>query len=446
MILTKGAKKLIETLENKGYEAYAVGGAVRDFLRGVKYSDIDFTTSATPEQMMEAFSNFKVYPTGIKHGTLTVKVYDEYFEVTTFRTESGYSDNRRPDEVEFISSLDEDLKRRDFTINAIAYNPKRGYVDKFDGQADIKNKIIRTVGNPTERFKEDALRILRGLRFSSSLGFEIEKETKNAILNNYNLLKNVAIERIKTELDGILCGDSVGKILLEFKEVFFFLIPKLKECDGFLQMSKYHNLDVYGHIVKSVQNSEKDKIVRWALLLHDIEKPSCFTKDDNNVGHFYGHQKKSSETAREILKAFKCDNYTINTVSQLIYIHDIPLEENPVNIKFFLNKYGFTFLKQFIQVRKGDGIAHAKPYGLERVENADKVLKIAENVVKSGECYTLKRLSVNGDDIKKLGYKGAEIKKILELSLNLVIKGEVINDKNQILSRLSDDKRDFREN
>ncbi len=439
MILTKGAKKLIETLEDNGYEAYAVGGAVRDFLRGVKYSDIDFTTSATPEQMMNAFSAFKVYPTGIKHGTLTVKVYEEYFEVTTYRSESGYTDNRRPDEVEFIASLTEDLKRRDFTINAIAYNPRSGYIDIFGGQADIKNKILKTVGNPTERFKEDALRILRGLRFASTLNFDIDRDTKKAILDNYKLLENVAIERIKTELDGILCGNGVGKVLKEFKEVFFFLIPKLKTCDGFLQFSKFHDLDVYSHIVKSVERSESDKIVRWALLLHDIEKPSCFTKDDNNIGHFYGHQKKSSETAREILKGFKCDNYTINTVSQLIYIHDIPLEENPVSVKFFLKKYGFTFLKQFTAVRKGDGIAHAEPYGFERVEQAEKVLKLAEEVVKSGECYSLKRLAVNGDDIKKLGYKGAEIKEKLEFVLNGVIKGEILNDKKEILSRLNND-------
>ena len=441
MILTKAAKKLIQTLENNGYEAYAVGGAVRDFLRGVKYSDIDFTTSATPEQMMEVFSNFKVYPTGIKYGTLTVKVDDECFEITTYRSEKGYSDNRRPDEVEFISNLNEDLKRRDYTINAIAYNPSSGYIDIFNGQADIKNKILKTVGNPTERFKEDALRILRGLRFASSLGFTIEEETKKAILENFNLLQNVAVERIKVELDGILCGAYVGEVLREFKNVFFFLIPKLKDCDGFLQFSKYHNLDVYNHIVKSVETSSNDKIVRWALLLHDIEKPSCFTKDDLNIGHFYGHQKKSSETAREILRGFKCDNFTVNTVSQLIYLHDIHIEETPASVKLFLSKYGFSFLKQFVEVRKGDGYAHTKPYDLERVEHAERLLKMAESIVKSGECYSLKRLAVNGDDIKKLGYKGAEIKQVLEFVLSGVIKGEIENNKNEILSRLSNDER-----
>ncbi len=436
MNFTKGAENLIKTLESSGYEAYAVGGAVRDFLRGVNYSDVDITTSATPDEMLEVFKDYKVYKTGIKHGTVTVNVDGENIEVTTFRTEKGYSDNRRPDEVIFVRNLEEDLKRRDFTINAMAFNNSTGVVDLFGGQADLQNKIIKTVGNPDERFNEDALRILRGLRFASVLDFQVEEETKKSILKNYHLLSNVAIERVYIELTKLLVGKGVGRILLEFKEVFFHLIPKLKDCDGFMQKSKFHCYDVYTHIVKSVENSPCDKMVRWALLLHDIEKPSCFTVDGNGVGHFYGHQKLSSESAREILRGFKSDNNTINTVGQLIYLHDIPLDANKVSIKRFLSKYSYSFLKQFSMVRIGDAIAHAEPYGSVRVENANLVLSMAEEIVKSGECYTLKRLAVDGNDLKNLGYKGIEIKKKLESILDLVIKGKINNEKQEILSTL----------
>ena len=436
MNFTKGGENLIKALENNGFEAYAVGGAVRDFLRGVNYSDVDITTSATPDEMLEVFKDYKVYKTGIKHGTVTVNVGGENIEITTFRTEKGYSDNRRPDQVTFVRNLEEDLKRRDFTVNAMAYNDSTGVIDMFGGQADLKNKIIRTVGNPDERFNEDALRILRGLRFASVLDFEIEENTKKSILKNYRLLSNVAIERVYIELTKLLMGKGVGRILLEFKEVFFHLIPKLKDCDGFLQQSKFHCYDVYTHIVKSVENSPCDKIVRWALLLHDIEKPNCFTVDSNGVGHFYGHQKLSAETSREILRGFKSDNYTINTVNQLIFLHDIPLESNSVAIKQFLNKYGYSFLKQFTGVRIGDALAHAEPYGKVRVENANLILSMADEIVKSGECYTLKRLAVNGDDLKALGYKGVEIKQKLDYVLNLVIKGKINNEKQDILSVL----------
>ena len=386
--------------------------------------------------MLEVFKDYKVYPTGIKHGTVTVAVDGENIEITTFRTEKGYSDNRRPDEVVFVRNLAEDLKRRDFTINAMAYNCESGIIDLFGGQADLKNKIIKTVGNPDERFSEDALRILRGLRFASVLDFEIDKETKRSILNNYHLLSNVAVERVFIELTKLLLGKGVSRILIEFKEVFFHLIPKLKLCDGFDQKSKYHCYDVYTHIVKSIENSIPEKMVRWALFLHDIEKPACFTVDDKGVGHFYGHQKLSSETAREILRGFKTDNLTVNTVGQLIFLHDIPLEANKVAIKYFLNKYGYSFLKFFSSVRIGDAIAHMQPFGDIRVENAKQVLALAEEIVKSGECYSLKRLAVNGDDLKSIGYKGVQIKQKLEYVLDLVIKGKINNDREEILNLL----------
>ncbi len=436
MNFTKVGENLIKTLENSGFEAYAVGGAVRDFLRGVDYSDVDITTSATPDEMLEVFKDYKVFKTGIKHGTITVAVDGENVEITTFRTEKGYSDNRRPDEVTFVRNLEVDLKRRDFTINAMAFNKNTGVVDLFGGQADLRSKIIKTVGNPDERFNEDALRILRGLRFASVLDFDIEENTKKSILKNYPLLSNVAIERVYVELTKLLLGKGVGRILREFKDVFFHLIPKLKPCDGFNQLSKFHSYDVYNHIVKSVESSPCDKIVRWALLLHDIEKPSCFTIDDKGIGHFYGHQKLSSETARQILRGFKSDNYTINTVSQLIYLHDIPLEDNKISIKQFLNKYGYSFLKLFSMVRIGDALAHAEPYGEERVKNANSVMALAEEIVKSGECYTLKRLAVNGDDLKALGYSGVAIKQKLDYLLSLVIKGKINNDKQELLSVL----------
>lgn len=439
MELTKGAKIIIDKLTDNGYKAYAVGGAVRDYIMAVPFSDVDITTSAKPSEMLKVFKGFKVIPTGLKHGTITILIEGESIEVTTFRTEKGYSDNRRPDEVEFVGDLEEDLKRRDFTVNAMAYNDKEGLIDGFNGVLDVKNKTIRAVGNADERFKEDALRILRALRFASVLDFQIESQTSKAILNNVELLKNVSVERIYVELIKLLTGDGVERILLDYKEVFFTLIPELKYCDGFDQKSKYHSYDVYTHIVKSVALSKKDKIVRLSLLLHDIGKPSCFTIDNNGVGHFYGHQQKGAKIAYDVLKRFKVDNYTLNTVTKIIELHDTKTELSRFEIKKFLGEYGYDFLVLLTNVRLGDTYAHAEKYIKNRETSILNLLSVAEDVISKGECYLLKHLKINGNDLRSLGYQGEIIKDKLNGVLYKVMKGSLENDRKTLLKAIEND-------
>ncbi len=437
MIISKGAKEIISKLIENGFEAYAVGGSVRDFYLGKKSFDYDVTTIATPDEMLEVFKDYKTYPTGIKHGTITINACNEMVEVTTFRAEKEYSDNRRPDSVEFIKNLNEDLKRRDFTINAMAYNDIVGLVDPFLGIKDLNDKIIRAVGVPEERFTEDALRILRALRFSSVLDFEIEEETEKAILKTKDLLKNVSVERVYSELVKILMGDGVERVLLKYKEVIFTIIPELKESDEFLQLSKYHSYDVYTHIVKSIALSEKDKTVRLALLLHDIGKPKKFTIDKEGVGHFYGHQKLSADMSVKILKKLKVDNNTINNVYKLILLHDTKTDLTRAEVKRFLRSHGFEFLKLLVMVKNGDALAHNEKYIENRLVSTNNMYNTAVDVLDKKECYLLKDLKIDGNDLKKAGYEGHKIKSKLEKILDDVIELKIKNDREILLKEIT---------
>ena len=439
MKLTKGATLIIDKLIENGFEAYVVGGAVRDYYLGNFNSDVDITTSATPDEMIEVFKDFKTYPTGLKHGTVTINSLGEYIEVTTFRTEEGYSDCRRPDKVVFVKSILEDLKRRDFTVNAMAYNEVVGLVDPFLGLNDLKNKVIKAVGNPEERFKEDALRILRALRFSSKLNFEIDKDTELALYKTKHLLKKVSVERIYSELIKILMGDGVEKVLLKYKEIIFTIIPELKSCDNFLQQNKYHVYDVYTHIVKSISLAPKDKNARLALLLHDIGKPDCFSVDKEGIGHFYGHQKRSASIASNVLKRFKVDNITLKTVIDLVLLHDTKTELNRAEVKRFLNKYGVDFLNELIMVKNGDALAHNELYISSRLDSIKKLQDTSIDIINSKECYTLKDLKINGNDLKNCGYSGEQIKIKLNEILNKVIELKIENNRDILLKEIKND-------
>lgn len=436
MELTSGAKLIIKTLNQSGYEAYAVGGFVRDNLLGVNSYDVDVTTSATPDKMLEVFKDFKVYKTGLKHGTLTVSSENENIEVTTFRVDGEYFDNRHPDSVQFVSDLKTDLERRDFTVNAMAYDGER-LVDLFGGQDDLKNKTIRAVGDPKKRFTEDALRILRALRFASQLDFTIEKNTAEAMIEKASLLKSVSVERIFAELSKILVGKGAERVLLEHRKVLFEIIPELKLCDGFSQNTKYHAYDVYEHIIKALGHSPFDKTVRWALLLHDVEKPSCYVVDEFQVGHFYGHQQKSAKTAVSILKRLKADNKLIKDVNDLVFLHDIRTEVERGKIKKMINDYGVELLEKLALVKIADGLAHAKEYTEFRKSLAEKFITTVREIVNNGECYSLKQLKINGNDLKKLGYKGVEIKEKLQQILEEVTFDRLENDREIILKRLN---------
>ncbi len=433
MKLTKGSKVVIKKLNNNGFKGYVVGGTCRDYILGRPITDTDVTTDATPSQIMQVFNGYKIYETGLKHGTVTVNVNGELIEITTFRKDGDYLNNRKPSQVEFVSDVKEDLSRRDFTINAICYNDTEGFIDLFGGINDCKNKIIKTVGNADERFKEDALRILRALRFASTLSFSIEANTQKAIIKNKELLLNISKERIYSELIKILMGDNVEYVLLNFKQVFFTLFNDFEKCDNFDQKSKFHAYDVYTHIVKSVSYAKKDKTVRLALFFHDIKKPECFSIDDNGVGHFYSHQEKSANKAKEILDELKVDTATKRQVYFLIKYHDYVIETNKKHIKKWLFKYGIEYIKNLLFVKIADAKAHNLNLIIKRLDQAKQSLKLVDEILNNKECFTLKELKIKGDDLINKGYSNEKIGEKLVSILYDVIDEKIINDRNTLL-------------
>lgn len=323
--ISKGVEYIINTLQENGYEAYIVGGAVRDSLLERKVNDWDITTSANPQEVVNIFENlgYKIIPTGLKHGTVTILINSIGYEVTTFRVDGEYEDNRHPKEVKFTSNLREDLKRRDLTINAMAYNDKIGLVDYFYGLEDLNNKIIRCVGNSKDRFNEDSLRMLRCIRFASQLNFCMEESIKLNIRKLSRNIANVSMERIRDELCKILVSSQPVYGIRNIVELNLmdYIIPELKACVGFEQHNIHHDKDVYGHILSVVENVPNKLELRLAALLHDIGKPRCFSIGDNGQGHFYGHQKISADMTKDILKRLKFDNKTIDKVDKLVYNH-----------------------------------------------------------------------------------------------------------------------------
>ena len=433
-------KTIIKSLEDKGFEAYLVGGCVRDSVMGITPHDYDITTSATPIEMMECFTGFKVIETGIKHGTLTVVIDKNQIEVTTFRIDGEYTDFRRPDSVSFSRDLKEDLSRRDFTINALAYNEKTGIVDMFGGLEDIKNEKIRCVGEPDKRFFEDALRILRALRFSSTLDFEIEKDTAKSILKNQELIKNIAVERVFVEFKKLLCGKRVEQVLLEFRDVFAQFIPEIKPCFDFEQKTKYHCYDVYTHIVKTVANIKADEKLRLTAFFHDIGKPQTFFSDENGVGHFYGHNKNSSRIAKQVLKRLKADNKTVEDVATNVYIHDREVSLTEKSVKRFLSKYSLQSFYDLLEIKKADALAHAKEYR-DRTDYLQTLYDLSSKIINEKQCFNLKDLALNGYDLINLGYSGKCVGEALEFLLGEVIDGKVQNEKESLIKHLKDNRR-----
>ncbi len=424
------AKRVSDMLTKSGYEAYFVGGCVRDEIMGRAVNDYDITTNALPEQMKEVFKGFKTILTGEKHGTVTVVSEGENIEVTTYRIDGEYEDARHPESVYFTPCVKEDLARRDFTINAICFNKE--FVDPFGGIEDIKNKIIRTVGESDKRFCEDALRIMRALRFSAVLGFEIEAETKKSIFKNKELLKKVSAERLFSEFSKLIMGDFAENVLLEYGQVLGVFIPEILPCIGFDQKNKYHVYDVYTHIVRSVSESEKDLTIRLGMFFHDIGKPQVFTFDGES-GHFKGHDKKSAEIAKEVLTRLKVDNKTKNIVTELVGEHQREIIPQKKYVKRFLAKFNYEFFDLLMKVKTADTKAHSSlaKGNLEIIEK----LKIIKNEIEhTGECVSVKTLNINGNDLIKMGITdGKTIGKILKSLLEKVIDGEIENKKEDLL-------------
>jgi len=424
--------KALEILNNHDKDAYIVGGSVRDIIMGISPKDYDITTSALPEETLKIFSSYKTFKTGIRYGTVTVIIDGLPIEVTTFRSDGEYKDNRKPENVIFSKALDNDLSRRDFTINAMAYSPVKGFVDLFDGMGDIEKNLIRAIGNPDERFSEDALRILRALRFASRLGFDIEENTKLAILKNKNLLLNISAERIREEFNKILLGKFAVKILSEYREIIKEFIPEIAHSFDFDQKSKYHIYDVYNHTLKALEKAPKVLSVRLAVFFHDIAKPLCYTTDKKGVRHYKGHPELGADMTRNILKRLKYDNHTIKEVLALIKYHDTPIPPQKNEVKKYLNLLGEDLLNKLFTVKFAD--CSGKPnMGGKRYEDSVKAKEIMEQIIENGECYSLKSLAICGSDLLKENIAGEHIGEILNAVLFEVIEEKLPNEKSVLL-------------
>lgn len=432
--IPNGANEIIKTLQNSGYEAYVVGGCVRDSLLGKKPKDWDICTSALPDEVKSCLP-YRMIDTGLQHGTITVVIDSVGYEVTTYRKDGDYSDNRHPDTVEFVRSLTDDLARRDFTINAMAYNDTDGLIDRFGGVFDLNRRLITCVGNPDDRFAEDALRMLRAMRFASTYGFSIQPTTADSIHKNKDRLNNIAYERIQTELVRMLHGDGILQILLDFSDVISTIIPELKPCVGFDQNNRYHQYDIYEHISHAVSNyTGNDISVKVALLLHDIGKPQCYTEDEKG-GHFHGHGLPSQDLARCVLDRLRFDNKTKAEVLSLVLYHDSVIEATPKTIKRWLYKIGESGLRQLIEVKKADISAHKVGTIEERLTKCDVILAIIDDVIGEQQCFSIKDLAIDGNDIIQLGIpEGVEVGRVLRNILDKVINNELVNE-TEILKR-----------
>ncbi len=427
------AKTIITLLENAGFEAFCVGGAVRDSIMGLNPTDWDITTSASPEDTVMVFKDYKTVDTGLKHGTLTVVIDKTPFEVTTYRVDGDYNDNRHPENVHFTKKLSDDLSRRDFTVNALAYNDKTGLVDLYGGQEDIYNSIIKTVGNPSARFQEDGLRIMRALRFASVLGFTIESETAKAIHDNKDLLKNISAERLAVELSKLVCGKNAFNILMEYWDVLSVFIPEIKSAVGFKQCGKKHAYDVWEHICHTVDTIPQDKVLRLTMLLHDLGKIPTHKLDESGNSTFKNHATIGGDMAREILTRLRFDKKTINRVSFLVANHDFEPPLSKTDLKKHLKNKTVDDIKTLLTIKKSDRGALSESYR-DISKESEQCLKWLSEIENNNECCKIAQLAITGDDLKKKGLKGEDIGKALDTLLDAVIEGKLQNKKEDLLT------------
>ena len=446
-LIPEDAVKLIKMLNDSGYEAYLVGGCVRDMLMGIKPHDWDICTSAKPEETKEVMKNNRVYTfdSGIKHGTITAVLNKENYEITTYRIETDYTDGRRPDDVIFVSNIHLDLRRRDYTINAMAYNPLTNeLIDDFCGYCDLNNGVIKAVGNPAERFDEDSLRILRGLRFAIKYQFRIDDETSLCMHRQRGLLVNISKERITDELRKILtCGKPVRYYLIEYRDIIGTIIPDIIKCFNFDQNNKYHKHDVYEHMLNVVDNCKSDKFeIKLAALLHDIGKPQAYIEDLAGCGHFYGHPAISHEMSEVILRDnLRVSNESLYRILELVMYHDMEVACTRNSVKRALNKHGVDFMYDWFILKQADMDDHIYlEKNIHYMLNIDGIQEIMQGLLLEEACFSLKDLAIGGDDIMKhLSIKpGKHIGFILNTLLEEVIDEEIVNDAGILLNRASE--------
>ncbi|MCH5186857.1 MAG: CCA tRNA nucleotidyltransferase [Oscillospiraceae bacterium] len=437
MKIPENAANIISRLEDAGYEAYVVGGCVRDRLLGREPKDWDICTSALPEQVKEVFSGEKIFDTGIRHGTVTL-LMDDPVEITTFRLDGEYLDSRRPESVTFTSSIEADLARRDFTVNAMAYSPRTGFIDPFGGRADLNKGIICAVGDPDERFREDALRILRGVRFSVSLDFEIDDNTAAAMLDCRSLLGRISAERVREELTKTLVSGRVKPSFMRFREIIAEIIPELRPAFDFDQHTVHHAFDVYEHILTAVDSyGGSDPAIKTALLLHDIAKPAM-CRFYNGSAHFKGHPAAGAKMAEEILRRLKFDNKTRETVEMLIRFHDVRLTGGLPQLLKLLSLVGEEGLAQIFCVMYADQAAQSEYNREEKLALLGRGEENLRLALDRGLCYRLKDLNVSGEDIADLGLKGRKIRAGLNYALNGVMNGKVENEKGPLIKYMAE--------
>lgn len=428
---------ILDTLHSNGYEAYVVGGCVRDAIMGREPHDWDICTSALPGQIIQTFERYNTIPTGLQHGTITIMLNGVGYEITTYRIDGVYVDHRRPDNVKFTSNLYEDLARRDFTINALAYDPDTGIIDKFNGIADIKNKIIRCVGNPRDRFKEDALRILRAIRFCAQLNFTVDSVTSMNISEFASTLKYISKERIQSEFMKIMAANNASVQLCTYKDVFAEIIPYLSDMFGFDQHNPYHEFDVWDHTLMTIMHAEDihaDKIVKIALLFHDIGKPHCFQDEGIRSRHFYGHGQISANITDEILRDLKFDNITRIKIKELVFYHDAILQVGTKYVKRWLNKLGDEQYLRLLTIQECDVWGQCKQYRKDRIDKLNEIRECYNTVKAKDSCFTLKDLAISGKDLIANGWEpGPAIGKALNLCLNNVIDEVLPNDSDVLM-------------
>lgn len=436
MDMPKNVDIAINLLQSAGFEAYAVGGCVRDSLLSKTPNDWDITTSAKPEDMKSVFADFHCIDTGIKHGTVTVVIDGEPLEITTFRLDGEYEDNRHPKSVTFTSNLGADLGRRDFTVNAMAYSKKTGTVDLFGGQNDLKNKIIRCVGDPDRRFNEDALRILRALRFASALDFEIEEKTAQSLLKNRALLGNISEERIAKELLKLVCGKGAKRILTDFAPVLFEILPELQPMYKNSHDNPHHCYDIYEHTLIAVESIDPEPTLRFAMLLHDCGKPAVKKFDENGVAHFYGHQRISAEISAQILARLKVSNKFRDEILFLVSNHDRwELYENTEKMPRYLSKFGLDGVMNLLKVMRADVLAQSPEYRyrLDQIADAEE---IAKNLAAQKPCLSLSELQINGRTLMDIGIpQGRKLGAVLAQLLDEVIDGVTKNTQEALTTR-----------
>lgn len=431
----ENVRHILDVLRENGHQAYIVGGCIRDCIIGSEPGDWDIATDALPQRVKQLFS--KTADTGIKHGTVTVLLDGTGYEVTTYRIDGEYHDFRKPESVSFTSSITEDLSRRDFTVNAMAYNPAEGLIDPFGGMEDINARIIRTVGDPDKRFNEDALRMLRAVRFSAQLGFAIEESTLASITDNHRLIENISAERVRDELTKTLVSDNPLRFsLLGDTQLINYTLPEFEPCFRTEQNNPYHAYNVAEHTLRSVSNIEKNKVLRWTMLFHDMGKPGARTTDEKGIDHFYNHQQLSVKLARAAMLRLRFDNRSMDRILLLVKCHDMHIKAEPRSVRKAMSRMGDAF-EDLLKVIEADKKAQNPALLKERNEKFRELWEIYREVREKGQCTSLKELAVDGDDLIALGIRpGKEIKELLNSLLEKVIEKPELNDRYTLLKLL----------